>query len=330
MAWSASRPGPPLPLMIRLLPASAVADGYGEVTASVERPAGRPARGPLTCLIVRNPHAASIAGVAETETGWRVKIRASVLAAHILVRATAPGFLPAEAGFETELEADDSAGDGTPDFFRLEDERDQRAFRHWFTFLAEAQYFQTPASRPAEIVDCAGLIRYAYREALRRHEGPGAHDAGLPVVAGLGSVEKYESPYTPLGAAVFRVRPGPFRPADLSDGSFAQFSDAHTLLRFNTHSIGRSLARALPGDLLFFEPSAGQFHSMIFLGPSQIDGGRESFVVYHTGPDGADAGEIRRLTTRELMNQPDPRWHPVEGNPVFLGVHRWNILRKAS
>jgi hypothetical protein len=36
------------------------------------------------------------------------------------------------------------------------------------------------------------------------------------------------------------------------------------------------------------------------------------------------------LSSGEFMNRPDPRWHPVEGNPAFLGVHRWNILRKAS
>ena len=134
--------------------------------------------------------------------------------------------------------------------------------------------FRSQRPRPVEIVDCAALIRYAYREALRLHDGRWACDAGLPIVAGLESVEKYRYPYTPLGAALFRVRPGPFRPQDLSDGSFAQFSDARTLLRFNTHSIGRNLSGALPGDLLFFEPAADQFHRMLFLGPSQIDSGR--------------------------------------------------------
>lgn len=228
------------------------------------------------------------------------------------------------------LETTDSAGDGTPDFLRLEDERDQQAFRRWFTFLAEAQYFEEPASRRAEIVDCAALIRYAYREALRLHDGRWARDAGLAMVAGLELVEKWHYPYTPLGAGLFRVRGGPFRPQDLSDGSFAEFSDARTLMRLNTHTVGRSLAGSLPGDLLFFEPAAGHFHSMIFLGASQIDGGGVFYVLYHTGPEGSNAGEIRRLTSGELMNHPDARWHPVEGNPAFLGVHRWNILRKAS
>ena len=70
------------------------------------------------------------------------------------------------------------------------------------------------------------------------------------------------------------------------------------------------------------------FHSMIYLGPSQIarDGAR--YVVYHTGPDGEDPGIIRRLTTDELLHYPEPQWRPVESNPGFLGVYRWNILRE--
>jgi hypothetical protein len=300
----------PLALTIRLAPASIVADGFGAVTAAVERPQGKAAQGPLQCSIAGNAHAASILRVDETQAGWRVRIRAGVLAGRTAVRAAAPGFLPAEARFDTQLEAAGSAGDGAPDFLRLEDDRDRQAFRRWFAFLAEAQYFQKPASRPVEIVDCAAPIRYAYREALLLHDGGWARDAGLPLLAGLESVEKYRYPYTPLGAALLRVRPAPFQPPDLSDGSFAQFSDARTLLRFNTHSIGRNLFRALPGDLLFFEPAAGRFHSMIFLGASQIDPGRALYVFYHNGPDGPNAGEMRRPTVGELMNHPDPRWQP--------------------
>jgi uncharacterized protein YfaT (DUF1175 family) len=72
----------------------------------------------------------------------------------------------------------DWAGDGTPVFLRLDTERDQRAFRRWFTFLAEVQYFVKPPDRPIEIKDCAALIRYAYREALRRQVSVPLHPAG--------------------------------------------------------------------------------------------------------------------------------------------------------
>src|SRR5437870_4563904 len=42
----------------------------------------------------------------------------------------------------------DRFGDGTPEFLRLDGEADRRAFRHWFTFLAESQYYR-PAKSPA-------------------------------------------------------------------------------------------------------------------------------------------------------------------------------------
>jgi len=30
------------------------------------------------------------------------------------------------------------------------------------------------------------------------------------------------------------------------------------------------------------------------------------------------------------MRHPSPRWRPQAGNPNFLGVYRWNILREAD
>jgi hypothetical protein len=48
---------------------------------------------------------------------------------------------------------------------RLTDETDRDAFRSWFTFLADAQFYRpTP-----DVADCAGLVRHAVREALRAH-----------------------------------------------------------------------------------------------------------------------------------------------------------------
>lgn len=44
----------------------------------------------------------------------------------------------------------ESALDGTPDFLRLDNPGDRQAFRRWFTFLAEVQYFTPAAERPDE------------------------------------------------------------------------------------------------------------------------------------------------------------------------------------
>jgi uncharacterized protein YfaT (DUF1175 family) len=210
----------------------------------------------------------------------------------------------------------DSAHDGTPDFLRLENPSDQTAFRRWFTYLAESQCFRNPL--PKEVNDCAALIRYSYRHALS------THDDEPPAAAPIPPVEKYIYPYTPLGANLFRIRPGEFTPADLKDATFAQFADAETLLRYNAHLIGRNIDQAEPGDILWYRQLSQRmpFHTMVFIGASQLDRTPGPYVVYHTGP----GGEMRRLTIGELLRHPDPRWRPFPANENFLGVYRWNIL----
>ena len=228
----------------------------------------------------------------------------------------------------TVSDASDSFGDGTPDFLRLTDFKDRKAFRGWFTLLAEAQYFRG-TKLPREIDDCAALLRFSYREALRQHDSAWASGMSLPGAPPTGEVSQYHYPHTPLGGAMFRVRDGNYSAADLNDGAFAEFADAKTLWRDNTYNVGRSLAKARPGDLLFFRQPGDPptFHAMIFLGQSQIEPGPARYVVYHTGPEGKWPGEMRRLSVAELMNFPDARWRPVASNPAFLGVYRWNILR---
>ncbi len=221
----------------------------------------------------------------------------------------------------------DRFGDGAPEFLRLTADQDRRAFRRWFTFLAESQYYSEKL--PPEINDCAALIRFAYREALKRHDGAWASELGLPAVAAEASVAKDSYPRTPLGANLFRVRPGPFRKPDLKSGAFAQFADAGTLRRFNTHFVAREIRLAQPGDLLFYNQLEQDmpFHVMIYLGASAAEPGDRKWIIYHTGPIGKWPGEIRRPSVEELLRHRSPRWRPVAGNSNFLGVYRWNILR---
>jgi len=120
----------------------------------------------------------------------------------------------------------DSFGDGTPDFLRLADPADRAAFRRWFTLIAEYQAIRPRAEVPAEITDCASLLRYAYREALKSHNAGWFEDTSIQVAALPGEIRAWHYPRTPLGANLFRVRPGPFVPADISHGAFAQFADA--------------------------------------------------------------------------------------------------------
>jgi uncharacterized protein YfaT (DUF1175 family) len=223
----------------------------------------------------------------------------------------------------------DSAGDGTPDFLRLTEEPDRRAFRNWFAFLAESMFYREAKDIPAEVNDCAGLVRFAYREALRLHDGPWAEQLRLPIVPPWPQVAKYQYPYTPLGAALFRVtQVNPAGPPP-SRSDFAEFADANTLLRWNTHFVGRHLGEAETGDLLFYRQLNQRlpFHVMIYLAGSYLEPQRGPLVVYHTGPEGGNPGEIRRPAIEELRQHPEPRWRPASANPNFLGIFRWNILK---
>src|SRR5512146_867093 len=164
--------------------------------------------------------------------------------------------------------------DGTPDFLRLDTPADRDAFRRWFTWLAERQAALPPERRAPEVADCAALLRYAYAGALHRHDDAWFAMAGLGQVPALPSIAKYAPPRAQLGPNVFRVRRGEFQSADILDGTFAQFAGAKTLLTANTHMVGRDLALARPGDLLFFRQIEQQspFHSMIFVGRSYFVG----------------------------------------------------------
>jgi uncharacterized protein YfaT (DUF1175 family) len=201
----------------------------------------------------------------------------------------------------------DRFGDGTPDFLRLNDPADQAAFRRWFTLIAEYQAIRPRTEVPAEITDCASLLRYAYREALKRHDENWFMASGTEIAEPPGEIRAWSYPHSPLGTALFRVRPGAFETTDVSNGAFAQFADAKTLV-----------------ELLFYRQfgQSSPWHSMIV---TRV--GAEAQVVYDTGTDHGKAGELRRVRLAELLDHPQPQWRPLPGNPNFLGVYRWNILR---
>lgn len=231
----------------------------------------------------------------------------------------------------------DRFSDGTPDFLRLDAPSDQDTFRRWFALIAEFEALRPPNELPREINDCAALLRYSYRNALRTHDASWFLETQIEPSSALPSLEKYRYPHTPLGAALFRIRPGKFLPEDLKNGTFAEFADAKTLKDFNMHFLSRDIRAARPGDLLFYRQleQDSPFHSMIFIGRSpwlsETDPSSSGdVVVYHTGPIGDAPGEMRRLSVEELLEHPSPRWRPVAGNSNFLGVFRWNILRGAN
>lgn len=231
----------------------------------------------------------------------------------------------------------DRYADGTPDFLRLDAVADRESFRRWFALIAEYQAFRQPAEVPAEINDCAALLRYSYRNALRTHDSAWTRETGITPLTDPGAIAQYRYPFTPLGAALFRVAAGPASESDASNGAFAEFADAKTLKSLNTHFVSRDVRDARAGDLLFYRQleTDEPYHSMIYVGesswlPEPISDWRGAVVVYHTGPIGKAPGEMRRVTLAELLDHPSPRWRPVAGNSNFLGVYRWNVLREGN
>ena len=216
----------------------------------------------------------------------------------------------------------DSYGDGWPDSLRLRDRADQEAFRAWSVWLAESLWASQPAL-PAEINDCAALLRFCAREALREHTAEWGRRLGLAELPPLGEIQQYHYPLRGWGGAFFRVKPGPLREGDVRNGAFREFADAEHLMRFNCHSLGRRIAFSRPGDLFFYRQldDFQPFHSMIVA---------QKHAIYHTGPASRTKGEMRRLQFDELLRHPEPRWRPVGGNGNFLGVFRWNLLRDPS
>jgi uncharacterized protein len=227
----------------------------------------------------------------------------------------------------------DSDDDGVPDAAELRSSDDRDSFRRWFAYIAEMQFYKLSDAWNEDQRDCAGLVRFAWREALRGHDrawfqsiskGGEGYEAVAP------DVKAYDLKRGPLGEKLFRADFGSFRRSDLADGKFSEFADANTLKTHNTKFISRDRRQALRGDLLFFhQPWVQKFpyHVMIFIGDGRHGGeGAGDWVVYHTGSSPDDEGEVKKVRLAVLDHHPDRRWRPVATNPNFLGFYRLNIL----
>lgn len=233
----------------------------------------------------------------------------------------------------------DTDADGIPDAAELHSYNDRNNFRRWFTVIAEMQFYQFSPQWSEEQRDCAGLVRFAWREALRRHDriwlqGMSATYGGFEAVAP--DVKAVSLEKNPLGEKLFRTEFGAFAEGDQDNGRFSEFADAKTLKNFNTVFItrdrqpGEKLNTIQTGDLIFFhQPWVQKFpyHVMIFLGESrQSDEGGNDWVVYHTGSSPDDKGEMKKVRLSVLDHHPNPRWRPIASNRNFLGFYRLKIL----
>ena len=244
-------------------------------------------------------------------------------------RAAAPPRATASAN--SPVNWDDADRDGLPDGAELRAHADRDNFRRWLTGLAEMQFY-APSREWAEAQrDCAGLVRFAWREALRPHDRAWFQRMGEGYEPLAPDVRAYTLERGPLGEKLFRTAPGVFVETDLAGRVFSEFADARTLKEFNSEYVGRDASAAEPGDLLFFhQPHAARypFHVMLFLGRARFDSeGADDWVVYHTGASPTDPGEVRKVRLSVLDRHPDPRWRALAHNRNFLGFYRLRILQ---
>ncbi len=224
----------------------------------------------------------------------------------------------------------DSDNDGIPHAAELSSFRDRENFKQAFTGIAEMQFYRISDQWNGAQRDCAGLVRFAWREALRRHDrawfqkmGP-----GYEVVTADGSTN-YRT-RGPLGEKLFRTDFGAYKTTDLAEAKFSEFADARTLKNYNSRFVSRDRQVAQPGDLLFYHQPWNQkfpYHVMILVGESHIAAAEtRGWVVYHTGASAVDGGMVKKVDLSVLDQHPNKRWRPVESNPNFLGFYRLRIL----
>jgi hypothetical protein len=224
----------------------------------------------------------------------------------------------------------DSDADGIPDTAELRSFDDRQNFRRWFATIAEMQFYRLSDEWNSEQRDCAGLVRFAMRESLRRHDRPWFQKMGAEYEPVARDVRAFSLEANALGEKLFRTDFGSFQETDLASGKFSEFADARSLKNFNCVSVSRDRRRAEKGDLLFFhQPWVQKFpyHVMIFIGEPQRDGKTSAdWVVYHTGSSPTDEGAVKKVRMSVLDHHPDKRWRPIENNPNFLGVYRLKLL----
>lgn len=225
----------------------------------------------------------------------------------------------------------DSDNDGIPDSAELQTFSDRENFRRWFTLVAEGQFYDLSGQWNAEQRDCAGLVRFAWREALRRHDRVWFQKMGPAYSPIAPDVLHYSLEQGALGEKLFRTNFGSYKDGEIANGTFSEFSDARSLKNFNTKFISRDRREAKPGDLLFYyQPWVQKFpyHVMVFLGTASFgDNNRATdWVVYHTGSSPTDAGTVKKVELSVLDHHPNKRWRPVESNANFLGFYRLKIL----
>ena len=248
----------------------------------------------------------------ETITLAYVVIRANHQAPVIFVPGADPeaNVPPEVVRYRKEVEPKINQKKNADEYVQLDDEH---SLRDSVTLLALAQSRRLSPAWIADQHDCAGLVRFAYRESLKPRTPSQLARLGVPSRLHLPTVSSaarrlfpwypniWETGFDPDGRTVYRA-----------------FADAETLIGNNFRFKSKTLQDAAPADLLVFQrglESPDPYHVMIV-----AQSGRTA--VYHNGAEGREA-QVRVIPLRDLDHSPDPTWIPQSTNPHFLGVFEW-------
>ena len=187
--------------------------------------------------------------------------------------------------------------------------------------------FQTQRLSPLWEVsqrDCAGFVRFLFREALQERTAAQRSFLGIPSRLPFPALSTAARAAVPQYPRLWQTKNQPN-----GESRYGFFADAESLLAYNFRPKGKDLREAKPADLLVFEKQdvANQpFHLMFFAGSRADRHGREDLVLYHNGAAGAEAA-VRVVSINELLTSADPTWIPRSDNPNFRGVFEWKKIR---
>ncbi|MGQ0799682.1 MAG: DUF1175 domain-containing protein [Pseudomarimonas sp.] len=185
------------------------------------------------------------------------------------------------------------------------DPQQSDVFRAWFVRIVQEQLRQGPSPRWQQ-QDCAGLVRFAANEALKPHDAKWLRSMGM------------SNAYLPPEAQLSADQRLLAQRWDQGGGGIGPYVTAIKLIQHNSEPVGRDVAHARPGDLLFFDQGDDQ-HLMIWMG---------RYLAYHTGSARPGDNGLRALSLPQLMHFKDTRWIPHANNPDFIGVFRLRFLAR--
>lgn len=263
----------------------------------------------------------------ETATLAYVVVRPNRLPASVFVPGQDPDALKPEevADYQRTIEPH-IRQKGSDDALAFLAPHDEHAMRVAVARLALEQAQALSPRWDAQQRDCAGLVRFVYREALRVRTTAQIDQVGVPSALLLPLVSDAARQLFPSYPNIW---------ATGFDGQgherFGAYADAETLVGHNFRRVAMRPEDGLPGDLLVYRKALEAdepYHLMLLAGEDRA--GRElagrGLAVYHNGSAGPDAA-VRIVPLADLDRSPDPVWIPDERNPHFLGVFRWNKFR---